>query len=283
MCVPLNAIERQKKLTKLRCLTQWAFWILPLLWRQSPVGLSQDLAATDFDPRNLSGFWYGVGGGGVPFGPDRPPMTPEGEAKYLTHIPTRSADPRVPAVDDPALSNDPAFTCNPRGFPRIMFDNRGETFEFIHIDGRVLQLLQQERTLRELWMDGREIPSPENMDNIGPSWYGHSGAKWEEDELIVDTAGMDDRAWLDHNGNVKSFEARVQERYRRIDENTIELQMTLYDPTSYTAPWTSVTKIFKRESSERLTFFGWYGMFSGVADLMCAPLNAVELRRDGAY
>jgi len=245
--------------------------------------LAQDIAATDFDPRDLSGFWYGVGGGGVPFGPDRPPMTPEGEAKYLTHIPTRSADSRVPAVDDPALSNDPAFTCNPRGFPRIMFDNRGETFEFIHIDGRVLQLLQQERTLRELWMDGREIPSPENMDNIGPSWYGHSVAQWVGDELIVDTAGMDNRAWLDHNGNVKSFEARVQERYRRIDADTIELQMTLYDPISYTAPWTSVTKIFKRESSERLTFFGWYGMFSGVADLMCAPLNAVELRRDGAY
>ena len=144
----------------------------------------------------------------------------------------------------------------------------------------MLQLLQQERTLRELWMDGREIPSPENMDNIGPSWYGHSVAKWEEDELIVDTAGMDDRAWLDHNGNVKSFEARVQERYRRIDENTIELQMTLYDPTSYTAPWTSVTKIFKRESSERLTFFGWYGMFSGVADLVCtAQRGRTEKRR----
>ena len=275
--------NNKKRLTKLRCLTQWVFPILTLLWLQSPGGLAQDVAATDFDPRNLSGFWHGVAGGGVPFGPDRPPLMPEGEAKYLTHIPTRSADPRVPAVDDPALSNDPAFTCNPLGFPRIIFNNRGETFEFIHVDGRVLQLLQQERTLREFWMDGREIPSPENMDNIGPSWYGHSVAKWEGDELIVNTAGMDNRAWLDHNGNVKSFEARVQERYRRIDADTIELQMTLYDPISYTAPWTSVTKTFRRESSERLTFFGWYGMFSGVADLMCAPLNAVELRRDGAY
>ena len=275
--------DKEKELTELRCPTQWVVLILTLLWLQSPGGLAQDGAGTDFNPRDLSGFWYGVSDGGVPFGPDRPPLTPESEAKYLTHIPTRSADPRVPAVDDPALSNDPAFACNPRGFPRIMFDNRGETFEFIHIHDRVLQLLQQERTLREFWMDGREIPSPENMDNIGPSWYGHSVAEWEGNELIVDTAGMDDRAWLDHNGNVKSFKARIQERYRRVNADTIELRMTLHDPISYTAPWVSVTKIFRRESPERLTFFGWYGMFSGVADLMCAPLNAVERQRDGAY
>ena len=75
-----------------------------------------------------------------------------------------------------------------------------------------------------------------DRDNIGPSWYGHSVAKWEGDELIVDTAGMDARAWLAHNGNVKSFAARVQERYRRIDANTIELQMTLYDPTVIPRP-----------------------------------------------
>ena len=147
----------------------------------------------------------------------------------------------------------------------------------------MLKLLQRGRTLREFWMDGREIPSPENMDNIGPSWYGHSVAEWEGDELVVDTAGMDDRAWLDQNGNVKSFEARIQERYRRVDADTLELRMTLYDPMSYTTPWVSDTKIFKRELPETLTFFGWYGMFSGVTDLMCAPLNAIERQRDGAY
>ncbi|MED5534587.1 MAG: hypothetical protein VX690_02675 [Pseudomonadota bacterium] len=266
-------------------LSQRVLPILVLFFFQPPGGLAQNSAATDFNPRDLSGVWSGFGGGGgrVPFGPNRPPLTPEGEAKYLTHIPTRSSDPRVPAVDDPALSNDPTFECNPRGFPRVMFDTSSRTFEFIHIDDRVLQLLQRGRTLREFWMDGREIPSPENMDNIGPSWYGHSVAKWEGNELIVDTTGMDDRAWLDTPGHVKSFEARIQERYRKVDADTIELRMTLYDPTSYTAPWVSDTKIFKRESPERLTFFGWYGMFSGVTDLMCAPLNAVERQREGAY
>lgn len=209
-------------------------------------------------------------------------MTPEGEARYLKNIPMRSGD-RLAAADDPALSNDPTFTCNPRGFPRTLYGTTVRLFEFIHLEDRLLQLLQRGRTLRELWMDGREIPSGENLDNIGPSWYGHSVAEWQGDELVVNTVGMDDRAWLDSLGHVKSFRARVEERYRRVDSNTLELRMTLYDPTYYSAPWVAELRIFKREPPERITYFGWYGMFSGVTDLMCAPMNAIELRREGVY
>ncbi len=251
-----------------------------------PLGVfAQDGSKVDFDPRDLSGVWSGVGGAGgdVPFGPDRPDLTSEGEAVYFTRIPTHSSDPRVPASEDPTLSNDPTFACNPRGFPRTLYDTNVRLFELIHLDDKILQLLQRERTLREMWMDGRELPSGENRDNIGPSWYGHSVAEWQGDELVVNTVGLDDRAWLDTPGHVKSFEARIEERYKRIDADTLELQMTLYDPTYYTAPWVAETRIFSREPPERITYFGWTGMFSGVTDLMCAPMNAEERRRAGAF
>jgi hypothetical protein len=127
------------------------------------------------------------------------------------------------------------------------------------------------------------LPTPESMDNIGPSWYGHSVAEWDGDTLVVNTIGMDDRAWLDSTGHVKSFEARVEERYRRIGPDTIELRMALYDPTYYTEPWEAETRIFEREPRERITYFGWYGIFSGITDLMCAPMNAIERFREGAY
>ncbi len=132
-------------------------------------------------------------------------------------------------------------------------------------------------------MDGREIPSTEDMDNIGPSWYGHSVAEWQGDELVVNTAGLDDRAWLDTAGHVKSFEARIEERFRRIDADTLEVRMMLYDPTYYTEPWAARPLVFTREPRERLTYFGWYGIFSGISDLMCAPMNFQELHREGAY
>ena len=146
--------------------------------------LAQDAG---YDPRDLSGIWAAATdyvAGITAFGPEKPPMTPEGLQRYMQNIPTVSDDPRVPATDDPALSNDPTFVCNPRGFPRTMYDNVVRMFEIIYLEDRVLKLLQRERTLREFWMDGREIPSGENMDNIGPSWYGHSVAEWQGDELV---------------------------------------------------------------------------------------------------
>ena len=261
-------------------LNRWP--ILALLVVLSPAAFTQE---AEFDPRDLSGVWaLGANqGGALPFGPDMPTMSPEGDARYIKNIPTRSSDPRVPPTDDPALSNDPTFACNPTGYPRTMHDSAIRMFELIALDDRMLQLLQRGRTLRELWMDGRELPSGEDLDNIGPSWYGHSVAEWQGDELVVNTVGLDNRAWLDALGHVKSFEARVEERYRRVDADTLELRMTLYDPTFYMAPWVAETRIFKREPRERITYFGWYGMFSGVTDLMCAPMNATELRREGVY
>ena len=238
-----------------------------------------------YDPRDLSGIWALVFGSGGPFafGPDRPPMTPAGDARYLQNIPTASNDPRLRASGDPAQSNDPTYACNPIGFPRTLHDEVVRVFEIVQLDDRILQLLQRRRTLRELWLDGRALPSGENLDNIGPSWFGHSVAQWQGDELVVNTVGLDDRAWLDAMGNVKSFTARIEERIRRVDADTLEIRMMLHDPEYYTAPWEGRVLRFTREPAEQLTHFGWYGIYSGVADLMCAPMNFIELRREGAY
>ena len=74
---------------------------------------------------------------------------------------------------------------------------------------------------------------------------------------------------------LQDFRGRVEERYRRIDKDLLELRMTLYDPTYYTEPWVAEARTFEREPREGITDFGWYGMFSGVTDLMCAPINAI--------
>ena len=38
---------------------------------------------------------------------------------------------------------------------------------------------------------------------------------------------------------------KLQERYRRVDHDTLELSMTLTDPKTYTEPWVSKTKKFE--------------------------------------
>jgi len=37
----------------------------------------------------------------------------------------------------------------------------------------------------------------------------------------------------------------MQERYHRVDHDTVEFSMTLTDPKAYTAPWVGETKILK--------------------------------------
>lgn len=208
-------------------------------------------------------------------------MTREGQEKAKEQRPSaRSRNAAVAAVD-PEHSNDPTLSCNPLGFPRLVIDTAPNLVEFVHADGKLLQIFQWSRTLRELWLDGREVPAGENLDNLGPAWYGHSAGRWEGDTLVVTTVGLDDRAWIDTFGSPKSSEARVEERYRRTGPGTLELRLTLYDPKYYTAPWVSDTKTWERATREMRTHFGWYGMFSGLEELICAPMNASPVNEKG--
>jgi hypothetical protein len=236
--------------------------------------------APAFDPRDFSGIWRRSGGDrGI--SEEVPPMTPEGQTIAKTHKPSaRSRSEFIPAVD-PELSNDPTLACNPFGFPRLVIDTAPNLMEFVHTDGKLMQVFQWSRTLRELWLDGREVPSGENLDNLGPAWYGHSVGRWDGDTLVVTTVGLDDRAWIDTYGFPKSSEARVEERYRRTGPDSLELQLTLYDSKYYTKPWVSDMKTWERAPRDARTHFGWYGMFSGHEELICAPMNASPVNEHG--
>jgi hypothetical protein len=233
-----------------------------------------------FDPQDLFGLWVRTDPDSTTtvrgrfrtdwIGPpaSMPPLTPAGEARMSGRVGTND-------LPLPVFSNDPKFKCNPSGFPRILYTS-AYPFEFARLEGRMLQLFQWERVLREIWMDGRDLPSGENLDNLGPAWYGHSVAEWEGDTLVVNTVGLDDRAWLDGQGHPLSLQTRIEERWNRIDADTLEVQLTLHDSTLYTASWVGDRKIFRRMLREDVTFFGWFGLFSGVWESICAPMNEVD-------
>ena len=250
---------------------------------QRPQGRSASApppAKGQFDPRDLTGIWARRGGDRS-ISPKAPPLTREGAAVLAKHVPARSRDPRAPSSNIPSDSNDPAFACNPKGFPRLLVDTANVWHELVQLDGRLLQLWQEERRPREIWLDGRVVPAGDALENLGPSWYGHSVGQWQGNTLVVQTVGLDDRAWVDVYGYPKSANARVEERYARIDADTIEVRLTLFDPAFYTTPWVSDTKVFKREARANVTFFGWYGLFSGLGELICAPMNASPVNKKG--
>ncbi len=166
-------------------------------------------------------------------------MTPYGEAQAKKFKPFFGPN-LVPVAE----SNDPMIKCDPLGFPRdVMFELRG--VRFAQIPNEMLVLYQYQKIWREIWTDGRALPTNvggRDPNSPDPRYYGFSVGHWDDDyNFIVDTVGLDERAWLDAQGNPKSADAKVQERYHRLDHDTLEMNITVNDPKVYTKPWAAET------------------------------------------
>jgi len=184
--------------------------------------------------RDLTGIWEGGGAGIGGAGQEaereaaRAPFTPLGAQMVQGHKPGNG--PRMVPV---AEINDPLSTLgDPSGFPRLLtFELRA--VQIVHTPNQVLMLYMFEKRWRVIWTDGRALPKDPD-----PRWYGYSVGRWEDDStFVVDTIGLDDRTWVDNSGNPHSTALRVEERYRRVSQNTLELTVVINDPTVYTKPW----------------------------------------------
>jgi hypothetical protein len=67
---------------------------------------------------------------------------------------------------------------------------------------------------------------------------GNARGHWEGNTLVVETTNQDGKVWLDSVGNFYSDAARVVERFRLVDANTIDYEATIEDPKVYTRSWT---------------------------------------------
>jgi hypothetical protein len=162
------------------------------------------------------------------------------------------------------LVNDPLDSCDPAGFPRnLLFELR--SVQVVQTPNEVLMLYQYQRVWRVIWTDGRELPKDPD-----PRWYGYSIGKWADDyTFVVETAGMDQRTWLDNAGDPHSSALRVEERYHRVDHDTMELTVKIDDPKAYTEPWLGRDKL-------RLTLLP---ANTDIMEMICAPSEAEEYKK----
>ena len=184
--------------------------------------------------RDLSGTWDAGRDGIQPTGHIAAPFTPLGEQMARANHPGNGT--RIVQVTD---DNDPLSTMgDPTGFPRIvLYELR--PFQIVQTSNQVLILYMFEKRWRVIWTDGRALPT-----NPDPRWYGYSVGRWTDDStLVVNSVGTDDRTWLDNAGNPHSNNLRVEERYHRVNQRTMELTVTLDDPLVYTKPWMPVDKM----------------------------------------
>jgi hypothetical protein len=149
----------------------------------------------------------------------------------------------------PAGTNDPTVrSCDPFGVPRNAIDEiRG--LSFATMPNRIIMLIQFQDLWREIWMDGRALPSnvgAPGKDALDPRYNGYSVGHWEDDyTLVIDTTGLDERSWLSGAGLPHTVDAHVQERYTRVDRNDLKLTVTVDDPKIYTKPVSLGTHYFR--------------------------------------
>jgi hypothetical protein len=138
-------------------------------------------------------------------------------------------------------------TCLPVGVP--LGSLLSEPFKILQ-SPRLIAVLYED-THRQIYTDGRVLPK----EFAQPSWLGYSTGKWDRDTLLVETAGFNDKTWLDVIGHPRSEALRITERYHRRDVGHLDAEMTFDDPKMYTKPFTIKVTYELQANSDIFEYF----------------------------
>jgi len=140
--------------------------------------------------------------------------------------------------------DDPVTNCLPGGPADMM----SAMYRIIQSPTVVAQLYETGTgRFRQIHMDGRKLPRDPN-----PTWLGYSVGRWEGDTLVVESAGFNDRTWLDRVGHPHSEQLRVTERFQRVDFGHLRYQITFDDPGTLTKPLTFSLAVNYRADTDML-------------------------------
>jgi hypothetical protein len=100
---------------------------------------------------------------------------------------------------------------------------------------RITMVLYEAGNLyRQIHTDGRQLPKEFDL----PAFNGYSAGRWDGDTLVVESAGFNDKTFLDAVAHPHSDSLQVTERFRRRDFGHLDYEITFDDPKSYTKPFT---------------------------------------------
>ena len=155
------------------------------------------------------------------------PYQPWARAKTLSEKTSTGPDPRFDETTDPQV-----IYCEPPSVPHIYL--WPIKTKFIQTPEAVYVLYELGPFFRVVWLNSKHPADPD------PQWWGHSIGSYENgDTLVIDTVGFNDKTWLDQMGHPHTEQLHLIERYKRVNQNQLELDMTIDDPGAYTKPWNS--------------------------------------------
>ena len=117
---------------------------------------------------------------------------------------------------------------------------------------RIVQAPGYVTIINEMIHEARVVPldGSEHIGNAIRQWFGDSRGHFEGDTLVVETTNFTDRTAV--GGSVHSHALTTIERFTRTSVATLDYEVTVDDPLTWTAPWTLRIPLTRDDS---------YGMF----------------------
>ena len=175
---------------------------------------------------DVSGIWWGVkyspkleiqGGGDIPY-------NDKGKAQYAKNI---------AGLKDGSIKDEARHLCVPDGVPRIL--GNPYPFKIIHTPGQTTIVYELNRVFRIVIMDKPQL-SEDDLE-VAPYYSGHSVGHWDGDTLVIETAGFNEKTFLDATGAPHSDQMKTVERIRKINGGKqLEDVVTITDPEMLTKP-----------------------------------------------
>ncbi|HEY7298596.1 MAG TPA: hypothetical protein VH684_11730 [Xanthobacteraceae bacterium] len=159
-----------------------------------------------------------VGGGELP-------LTAAGKEAYAKNI---------AGIKEGSIIDAARRYCVPDGLPRVLASPY--PFEIFQAPpGQVTMVYELNHQVRVIAID-KPLPSEDELETL-PYYNGHSVGHFEGDTLVVETAGFNEKTFVDATGAPHTDELRTVERIRRIGPTQLEDVITIHDPKYYTRDW----------------------------------------------
>jgi hypothetical protein len=127
--------------------------------------------------------------------------------------------------------------CWPAGVPGFTVFTRVQPIHFIQTPTKVVILNELNAEVRRIYLDVPHAPEPK------PSWYGESVGRYEGDELVIDTIGVNDRTYVDNYRTPHTDQIHVVERFKLIDDGRkLQSLVTVTDPGAFNMPWSALQR-----------------------------------------
>jgi hypothetical protein len=159
----------------------------------------------------------------------RIPYTPDGKKRWDAQ-PTLGKRLTADAPEDRALI-ERCIQVDPVLLPNPFYNNH---HQIVQVPGYVMIVSEVIHQARIIPLDGRP-----HLDGRVPQWFGDPRGHWEGQTLVVETTNFREQGLF--RGATAAL--RLEERFTRVDAATIDYELKVTDPATFTQPWTAISTL----------------------------------------